>query len=233
MHRDTKLGLALAILVMGFAAALCFPREPDEKPVNLALQQESAQELDVLIGRGQDKLYHNTERPKRRELKETPKTPPPVLAADQEVLPTENATAANQAAPRASEPTPIEPANLPPEVIASPEPVVHMRTHVVEANETLSGIARLELGDGTKSQVLWDANPQLGLRDPKDLKPGMELLIPIPDGEEVTPATATPRPIVSAPPAPPAATPRPDPVAPRRPFVRPRVSTVPGTPTPN
>ncbi len=37
MHRDVKLGLALGILVIGFAAAFCFPRQPaTELPINPA-----------------------------------------------------------------------------------------------------------------------------------------------------------------------------------------------------
>ena len=46
MHRDTKLGLALAILVMGFAAALCFPRVTPET-VHGDLKLVTASELDA------------------------------------------------------------------------------------------------------------------------------------------------------------------------------------------
>ena len=196
MHRDTKLGLALAILVMGFAAALCFPRESGEKPVDLALQ--SANEIDSLIGRGQVKIHRDADRPKPRGTKETPSDPTLAVTPDQEVLPL--AFDPDQAfAPREPEPTPIEPANFPPEVVAPPEPVVHTRTYVVQPLDTLSGIARKQLGDGSRYHELVNANSHLNLQDPKSLKPGMELLIPIPDGDETTPATNDASPVVTAP----------------------------------
>src|SRR4051812_12276500 len=47
MHRDHKLGLALGVLIVGFAAALCFPKQTDID--QRLLQLENPAELDADI----------------------------------------------------------------------------------------------------------------------------------------------------------------------------------------
>ena len=199
MHRDTKLGLALAILVMGFAAALCFPRETHESGLDLRLQ--TADELDSVIRLKQVKTYTDADRPKPRGS-EAP--------ANEEVLPAVALQNGPPLAgvpdpirqPREIEPTPIEPDNPLADVMPPPEaePVVHTRTYRVRYNDTLSGIAKQELGDHTKWIELYNANRKL-LRDPNGLAPGMVLVIPIPSGDDVSPAPTGPAslPIVISP----------------------------------
>ena len=188
MHRDTKLGLALAILVMGFAAALCFPRESGEKPVDLTLQ--SAADLDEAIRLMPVKSYTDADRPPPRGTEQSPveATPTDALAAN----------AARQQAgvpdpiqiPREPEPTPIDTGQFPAEVVAEPdpEPVIPTRTYRVQYGDSLSLIADRELGSHKLWSTLFNANRHL-LRTENDLKPGMELIIPIESGDEVTPAT--------------------------------------------
>ncbi len=187
MHRDTKLGLALAILVMGFAAALCFPRESGEKPVNLTLQ--SAADLDEAIRLMPVKSYTDADRPPPRGTEQTPVEPTPTeaLAADASRL--QAGVPDPIQLPRESEPTPIEPGQFPADVAdPDPEPVIPTRIYRVQYGDSLSLIADRELGSHKYWSTLFNANRHL-LRTENDLKPGMELIIPIESGDEVTPAT--------------------------------------------
>ena len=194
MHRDTKLGLALAILVMGFAAALCFPRESGERPVDLTLQ--SAADLDEAIRLMPVKSYTDADRPPPRGADVVPVEPTPV-ETPVEVLPLAGVPdpIQNSGEP---EPTPIDPGNFPDEIVASaePEPVVHTRTYRVVNGDSLSLIAERELGSHKSWNTLFNANRHL-LRTENDLKPGMELIIPIESGDEVTPAPQNPVPVLS------------------------------------
>ena len=47
MHRDTQIGLAMSIVLIGFAAALCFPRESPHRVASLQLP--GARSLDAAI----------------------------------------------------------------------------------------------------------------------------------------------------------------------------------------
>ncbi len=185
MHRDTKLGLALAILVMGFAAALCFPRESGERPVDLTLQ--SAADLDEAIRLMPVKSYTDADRPQPRGADVVPVKPTPV-ETPVEVLPLAGVPEPiqNSGDP---EPTPIDPGQFPAEIVApaEPEPVVHTRTYRVVNGDSLSLIAERELGSHKYWSTLFNANRHL-LTTENDLKPGMELIIPIESGDEVTPA---------------------------------------------
>src|SRR5262245_44065547 len=67
MHRDHKLGLALGVLIVGFAAALCFPKQSDVD--QRLLQLENTAELDADIAQLPVHAYINAELPVE--------TPPP------------------------------------------------------------------------------------------------------------------------------------------------------------
>lgn len=192
VHRDTKLGLALAILVMGFAAALCFPRESKEQPVDLTLQ--SAADLDEAIRLMPVKSYTDADRPAPRgaELVPAEATPVDTLV---EVLPLAGVPDPIR---NSLEPTPIEPSHLPADIVppTEPEPVVHTRTYRVVNGDSLSLIAERELGSHRYWSTLFNANRHL-LRTENDLRPGMELIIPIESGDEVTPAAQVTAPSVS------------------------------------
>lgn len=184
MHRDTKLGLAMAILVIGFAAALCFPRQDLKGQTDLPL--ETASELDVAIGLTNAKVY--APEPEEPEL-------PPV----EEVLPAEPVPTPIDSAPvtTRSEPTPVDPRVFPAERIeravpqlpreVEPEPVVHTRTYRVKAGDTLSGIALKELGTTNYGELL-KANRDR-IVDLNRLPLGLELVIPIPDAASELPGS--------------------------------------------
>ncbi len=184
MHRDTKLGLALAILVMGFAAALCFPRQSGEGQSDLSLQ--TAADLDAAIRLMSAKTYTDAD---RRESRPADKSAVDVAQSEseplQEVLPLAGVPDPILV-PNDPEPTPIEPSSLPPEVIAEPEqPVVHSRTYLVQNGDTLSWIAGEELGSTKRYREILDANPILGGNE-LALRPGMKLVIPIPSGDDLS-----------------------------------------------
>ncbi len=184
MHRDTKLGLALAILVMGFAAALCFPRQPSETHDDLTLR--SAADLDEAIRLMPVKSYTDADRPQPRVTEEPPLESTAALR-EADVFPLAGVPDPIQI-PREPEPTPIDPGQIPAEMVVEqdPEPVVHSRTYRALPNDTLSGIARSELGDGNRWKELLSANPLLQNR-PENLRPGMDVVIPIPADVEVFP----------------------------------------------
>lgn len=205
MHRDTKLGLALAILVMGFAAALCFPRTPGEQTESLALQ--TAQELDSGIRLGQVKTYTDDHRPKPpvpEAVEVTPSVPVVETATSAPsatvVLPVESVPASVEAITQ-SEPTPVNPASLPPEVVVEEAPpVIPSKTYVVKQFETLSSIAKEQLGDAGRWREILNANRDL-LTDERALRPKMVLVIPIPDGDEFTPPQGESFPVATSQPA--------------------------------
>lgn len=192
MHRDTKLGLAMAILVIGFAAALCFPRQDLKGQTDLPL--ETASELDVAIGLTNAKVY--APEPEEPEL-------PPV----EEVLPAEPVPTPLDSPSVVStpEPTPIDPRVFPAERIeravpplpreVEPELVVHTRTYVVKNGDTLSGIAWKEL-KAEDYQDLLKANRDR-IVDENKLPIGLELVIPIPAAESDLPGS----PVEQGPPA--------------------------------
>jgi LysM domain len=210
MHRDTKLGLALAILVMGFAAALCFPRVPDGKPVDLV--SLSAREIDPLIERGQVKVYTDADRPQSRGAKDTLNEQLPEVTSDQGVLPV-TVDSDPTYSPREPEPTPIEPADFPAEVIAPPEQVVHTRTYTVVFGDTLTDIAKKEWNDASRYREIFNANRDQLSDLNSILKPKMVLVIPISDGGESSPASEETIPVATAQPV--------SPMVPTRPVLTP------------
>lgn len=184
MHRDTKLGLAMAILVIGFAAALCFPRQDLKGQTDLPL--ETASELDVAIGLTNAKVY-------------APQPEEPELLPVEEVLPVEPVPTPIDSAPLTtrSEPTPVDPRVFPAERIeravpqlpreVEPEVVVHTRTYRVKAGDTLSGIALKELGTTNYGELL-KANRDRVV-DMNRLPLGLELVIPIPEATSDLPGS--------------------------------------------
>lgn len=174
MHRDTKLGLALAILVMGFAAALCFPRVT---PASLSdeLTLPRAAELDASIRMLPVRGYTAAEGPQ-------PKVPVPPESGVAG-LP----TAANESLPLvAPEPIPLTGTAEP--TLADSQPVVPAtvevseestpaRIYVVQHGDSLNRIARLQMGSEALSEELFQANRDV-IPSRERLLPGMELVIP-------------------------------------------------------
>lgn len=188
MHRDTKIGLALAILLIGFAGALCFPRH---SAVDVsALELEGADELDAAIELLPVRAY--TERGTKSLLDVVELTAPaasgpaPFSPGDLQFQPGRTPEQV------AIVPNPIpstNPDTLPtndrpdgphgrsvstPKSTASPADV---QFHVVQPGETLSAIASRYLGSAAKFPEIFEANRDV-LDSPDDLKLSMKLRIP-------------------------------------------------------
>ncbi len=233
MHRDTKLGLALAILVMGFAAALCFPRESDEPVAHLETQL--AREIDTAIRHRPVKPYTDADRPRTKE--------PPVITIPAETIPgaivpandvpsSVDVTTVPDPVPgrQETEPTPVEPEAFPADIVAEPaaEPVVATKTYTVVFGDTLSRIAERELGSSSPRAIdqLFVANRHQ-LSNPNSLAPGMKLVIPIPDAADEESDLSTRSPVVdnTPPPEPSTVKPSPSSTLPRKRFGGTRVGS--------
>jgi nucleoid-associated protein YgaU len=100
---------------------------------------------------------------------ETDAPPPP---APEAAAPEETATVDEPVAETAVEEPATEAA---PEAPAEPEPEPAARTYTVESGDTLWAIAERFYGDGSKYQVIADAN---GIPNPDLIQPGQVLTIP-------------------------------------------------------
>lgn len=198
MHRDTKLGLALGILVIGFAAAFCFPREPVSRGT-AAPELEQTLRLDESIEFLPIRAYKRE--PARITLRDTePQQPEPVSDESDNV-----ATSAPPAPPiapigREAGPSPLPRieislaplreegaiTNAHEEVsVDSPAPAAtvadpaHTTTYTVKSGDTLSGIAHRFLGAASRYREVYEANRDV-LANPDDVRMGMQLTIPLP-----------------------------------------------------
>lgn len=61
---------------------------------------------------------------------------------------------------------------------ARPDTKQPAKTYVVKAGDTLSKIAKLELGDSSKWQQIYSANQKTIGKDPNRIRPGQKLVIP-------------------------------------------------------
>jgi hypothetical protein len=187
MHRDVKLGLALGILVIGFAAAFCFPRQPaDDVAINPAAGLKLAA-IDEEIRLERRRTFVGDElRPP-----EQPTLAP--VAIDADLPPLQTAAMRAQAAQR-SAPDPISP-QIPvvedpaasllvqnpvePTVMHVPvvDPPVEDTFYTVQPGDTLSGVASKTLGSARKFEAIYEANRDI-LATPNSLQIGMKLRIP-------------------------------------------------------
>ncbi len=173
MHPDLKVGLALAMLIVGFAGAMCFRHRPlDAVALNEPLPSDAALDAEMEL------LPVRTYTP---EL-ETAVSDEGVVAADEvaEILPTSNG--------ELEIPEPIASAEDPESVAATaadtsqavdamPADNSASATYVVRTGDTLSGIANRLLGSTQRYEEIFEANRHQ-LNSPDDLRPGMELVIP-------------------------------------------------------
>lgn len=195
MHRDTKIGLAMAIVLIGFAAALCLPRPPEEDLA--ALRLPTAEKLDAEISQLPVKVYTGVEHPdlagRRPPVIVT--TGPSQPGVDEEPGPSDAPVRAKPerraASPPNAKPAPTIPvavaadttmipidrwtpddAPMPPRPDA-PQEIVH----VVQSGDTLSGIAQKYLGSIGRYPEIFEANRDQ-LASPDALQLGMRLRIP-------------------------------------------------------
>lgn len=200
MHRDHKLALSLGLLLIGVAAALCFPRQ---QPSDLAgLELEDAAQLDAAIDLLPVRVYTEshaestdnseelaTSNPQLAdpfsELALLPGAPDPIPTV--EIRPTPENRANTIAQPPPSEspggsprPTSDAPRVEPPEVAGSPGPSdvqSESLVYEVQPGDTLSELAGRFLGSTRRFLELYEANRDI-LASPDDLQVGMLLKIP-------------------------------------------------------
>jgi len=188
MHRDTKIGLALAILLIGFGGALCFPRHGAEDPI--AIELEGTAELDRAIELLPVRAYtetHTTLPLQDVELTVSSESggldfPESPAFAPRDI----HSLDVNQGPLPPSAPNPIVATALLPEqggaaatklqtkpALDEPELVYH----VVKPGETLSGLASRYLGSVARYPEIFEANRDI-LETPDDLRLNMRLRIP-------------------------------------------------------
>ncbi|QDT52604.1 LysM domain/BON superfamily protein [Caulifigura coniformis] len=191
MHRDVKLGLALGILVIGFAAAFCFPRQPaTEVTLNPAAGLKlAAIDEDIRLQRRRTFVGDELTPPAQPTLAE-PIVEGASLNADLPRLQTAamRAQEALRSAPdpiRRDVPAPLEEPVLVAETPFVPveipvaEPPVEDVFYTVQSGDTLSAVASKTLGSSRKYEAIYEANRDI-LATPNSLQIGMKLRIPQP-----------------------------------------------------
>lgn len=205
MHRDHKLGLALGVLVVGFAAALCFPRQGDVD--QRLLQLENTAELDAEIAQLPVHAYTNADEPAAAPADPQPDAVTEPKAA--EIVPDGEGDLELLAGAPAPIGSPVTSSDPNPNVVeldfdqlaadldhefspalqsdsglggdSSAEIATAderaQREYVVQPGDTLSNLAALYLGNHGRYLELFDANREV-LATPDDLQPGMVLVIP-------------------------------------------------------
>ncbi len=210
MHRDVKLGLALGILVIGFAAAFCFPRQPaTEVAVNPAAGLKlAAIDDEIRLERRRSFVGDELNPPPQPTLAE-----PAIESVVQNNLPPLQTAAMRAQALQRSAPEPIR-REVPPAVEqpllafetpttshAAPvdpfpvaEPAVEDQLYTVQPGDTLSAVASKTLGSSRKYELIYEANRDI-LATPNSLQIGMQLRIPQPAesiARRTTPASVQP-----------------------------------------
>jgi hypothetical protein len=216
MHRDVKLGLALGILIIGFAAAFCFPRQhamPTEVAMavnpKLEIVDQKIRQLRVRTFVGAE-LAGPRKATHRQSLKdvldmgldetavvqnERPNVedwPEPIRPA---VAPRETPIAAIAVSAKTTVPTKSavpESSVAPAADVLTPD---EERIYTVQNGDTLCGIASRLMGSSRKFETLFQANRDQ-LKTANSLKVGMVLKIP---GESPALAKAAPSPVPTTP----------------------------------
>ncbi|MEZ5941823.1 MAG: LysM peptidoglycan-binding domain-containing protein [Planctomycetaceae bacterium] len=191
MHRDTKLGLAFGMLVLGFAAAFCFPRQPVSTNSSGAKSEPQMVELVPIHSHGVsppeaiEKVADAALPSQPLDGEVTPSLPqeqPPLENRTPEPAPTGQATTTD-GSPETESGPPIAQSS-------GPKRTSFPKTHVVSAGDTLSGIALTHLGNSQRFYDVFLANRDK-LSTPDDLlKIGMVLKLPSQPVDAETPPSA-------------------------------------------
>ncbi|MFV0441994.1 MAG: LysM peptidoglycan-binding domain-containing protein [Planctomycetaceae bacterium] len=200
MHRDTQIGLAMSIVLIGFAAALCFPRDASRRPADAAAGRAVETSLSDLPVR----VYGPAQpAPAKPAPTAEPAVQPPTptvgeFAASPPPPRTPTATASTPVDPPIAMSAVQHPSAVQPDIVQSipvqpvptrplenelsrpevqPEAPAATKFHVVESGDTLSGLAQKYLGSVARYPEIYAANRDQ-LDTPDDLKLGMRLRIP-------------------------------------------------------
>jgi nucleoid-associated protein YgaU len=185
MHRDTQIGLAMSIVLIGFAAALCFPRD-SRVPIGKH-QLSKTVELEAAIDRRSIRVYSAAEPPRLEAVSASATT----LSNSVERAGTVVSGIADHP-PRSDEPVPTAATadttnvsiNLDSPWLtenehgskAPPGDAAEL-FHIVQPGDTLSGLAQKYLGSVARYPVIFEANRDQ-LQTPDDLRLEMRLRIP-------------------------------------------------------
>lgn len=181
MRSDAKLGLAMSILVTGFAIAFCFPRQDFRRhdiSMEVANIDESQYELRP-IGE-QLALRDRGESEDRNDDVQTvdefrAALISPIRVGETTQLPALDETVGLSALLNLSTETDSDPElQFSQPGKESPEKAL---TYVVQSGDTLSGIAHRTLGRSSRFLDIYEANRDV-LNSPDDLRPGLTLKIP-------------------------------------------------------
>lgn len=183
MEQDTRIGLALGILLIGIVGALFFRNERtgDDLP-----QMMHADELDAQIAERDLKPYASSRSANSTDphwkvpdfLKQEPDPGPVALPGP---IPAEGShpptVSTNPSA--AGSVTSVDPSPAPGPQTAqqSPPSNVQTREYLVKSGDTLSGIAEEFLGAGSKFMEIYELNRDR-LRSPDAVRTGMRLRVP-------------------------------------------------------
>lgn len=206
MRHDAKLGLALGMLVIGFAVAFCFPRQPErvawqksEIPAPIIdasldfLPIRAYQTRPIHAGNADPGAASTNEATAENMLAGSSSSVPVATPVTIGGVPIDSSRIAQTSAA----PTPITPIVLPsvqplanvsageaqsgktvPAAVTKKTPAPPSpEPYLVKPGDTLSGIAARCLGSSVRYQELFEANRDV-LSSPNDLKIGMQLRIP-------------------------------------------------------
>ncbi len=188
MPREQKVGFTILIMIIGFAGAFCFRRQPEREVALPALQDES--ELNQLIaeyrlrpflpGIDTDEAIESQEKLKQylamsieakklasSQVKDVPQPIHSVIPGAIESRREQENSSQKKAT------TQTVSTNLRQNL-----PAGQSQTHVVQPGETLSGIAQKYLGSASRFLEIYEANRNV-LSGPDQLKPNMKLSIPV------------------------------------------------------
>lgn len=195
MHRDLKLGLALAFLLIGATTAFFFRSETD--PAAGLPQLQNPERLDVEIA-GRDVIPYLGD-PEADKPAVSPWTKPAFLGGSSapirrtSVIPDPIRILLDEEAEsfEAGPNLPPQPSDVQAEAMEEPPaPAEGDLVHVVQSGDTLSGLAARYLGSITRFNEIYDLNRDR-LSGPNDLKVGMELRIPARNQAVTSSAAAT------------------------------------------
>lgn len=191
MRRDAKLGLALGMLVVGFATAFCFPRQPEFAPwlTHAEPTPIADSELEFLPIRAYQPAPAEAAPSLSSPIENSPTTatsdvplaigavgPPP---AEQLSTKAEPATASSDLA-IPGRATAVETPRSP----ADHGSVSGEQTYVIRPGDTLTGISMRFFGTTQRFQRIYDRNRDR-LRSENDLRVGTEIIIPANSASDV------------------------------------------------
>jgi hypothetical protein len=194
MRHDAKLGLALGMLVIGFAIAFCFPRQPDRTTwstpkIPVPITDPALEFLPVRAYQSAPATTGSGESPAQSRVAPVPQTPLPTpaqtlagtVAFAMPIIPAPPAPNPQQSLTPQGDSVPA-PARVetPPKEPKRPVPQIY----TVQPGDTLSAIAIRVLGDGQRYLEIYETNKDR-LATPHDLKIGLELRMPAPRADLV------------------------------------------------